>query len=236
MRHRRAGYRLNRKREHRTAMLRNLAAGLFEHGQIVTTIPKAKAVQPFVEKIITAAKRGLAEKDAGEGTELAARRRIIAKLGRDRRGFDWLYLPKKADDAEKAAVGRLRAQAEKFFPVPPSEQVERNRYGELRKAPKIVKHIFDNVVPRFRDREGGYTRIIKLGRHRIGDGTELCVLQFVGAEEGPEIGGKPSQRRRIADRRTAFAAELRKKKEAGAAAPAGENAGGDAPAGDQPQG
>jgi large subunit ribosomal protein L17 len=200
MRHGRAGYRLGRRTAHRTSTLRNLAAGLFEHGQIVTTIPKAKAVQPMVEKIITAAKKG----------DLASRRRVIAKLGGDRLGFDWLYLPKGASDTEKEHVQKLKDQASAFFEVPDGAKVERNRYGELRKAPKIVKHIFDNVAPRFADRPGGYTRIVKLGRNRIGDGTELCVLQFVGAEDGAEIGGRPSQRRRIGDNRTAFYAKLKK--------------------------
>lgn len=202
MRHGRAGYRLGRTAAHRTATLRNLAAGVFQHGQIVTTLPKAKAVQPMVEKIVTLAKRG----------DLHARRMVIAKLGGDRRGFDWLYLPKDASDAEKQHVEKQREFARTFFDVPDSSSVERNRYGELRKAPRLVKHIFDNVAPRFRDRPGGYTRIVKLGRRRIGDASELCVLQFVGAEEGPEIGGKPSTRRRKADRRTAYAAKLRKEK------------------------
>jgi len=200
MRHGRAGYRLGRTTAHRTSTLRNLAAGLFEHGQIVTTIPKAKAVRPMVEKIITAAKKG----------DLASRRRVIAKLGGDRLGFDWLYLAKGASDAEKEHVQKLKDQASAFFEVPDGSKVERNRYGELRKAPKIVKHIFDNIAPRFADRPGGYTRIVKLGRKRIGDGTELCVLQFVGAEDGAEIGGRPSQRRRIGDNRTSFYAKLKK--------------------------
>lgn len=208
MRHRRAGFKLGRTTAHRTATLRNIAAGLFEHGQIVTTLPKAKAVQPFVEKIITDAKQG----------DLASRRRVIAKLGRDRRGFDWLYLPKKASQQEQDHVAKLRSQAERFFDLPENDEVERNRYGELRAAPKLVKHIFEHIAPRFSDRAGGYTRIVKLGRHRIGDAGELVVLQFVGAEEGPEIGGRPSQRRRTADKRTAFAAKLRKDK-AGAAKP-----------------
>jgi large subunit ribosomal protein L17 len=204
MRHGRAGYRLGRTTAHRASTLRNLAAGLFEHGQIVTTIPKAKAVRPMIEKIITAAKKG----------DLASRRRVIAKLGGDRLGFEWLYLPKKASEAEKEHVQKLRENAAAFFEVPDGAKVERNRYGELRKAPKIVKHIFDNVAPRFADRPGGYTRIVKLGRKRIGDGTELCVLQFVGAEEGAEIGGRPSQRRRIGDKRAAYYAKLRKDKPA----------------------
>ncbi|GMV27297.1 MAG: hypothetical protein AMXMBFR58_33280 [Phycisphaerae bacterium] len=200
MRHRRAGYRLTRTSTHRNAMLRNLASGLFEHGQITTTLPKAKAMQPFVEKIITLAKRG----------DLHARRLVIAKLGGDRRGFDWLYLAKDASDQEKEHVNKLKEFSEQFFKLPDGSKVERNRYGELRKAPKLVKHIFENVAPRFKDRAGGYTRIVKLGRHRIGDAAELCVIQFVGAEEGPEIGGRPSARRRTADRRTAFAAKVRK--------------------------
>lgn len=200
MRHRKAGYRLNRTPSHRSAMLRNLAAGLFEHGQITTTIPKAKAVQPFVEKIITLAKRG----------DLHARRMVIARLGGDRRAFDWLYVPKNASEEERDAVEELRDRARDYFAVPESSEVERNRYGDLRKAPRLVRHIFENVAPRFADRNGGYTRIIKLGTHRLGDGAEWCVLQFVGAEEGPEVGGRPSVRRRQADRRTAFAAKLRK--------------------------
>ncbi|MFN7021702.1 MAG: 50S ribosomal protein L17 [Phycisphaerales bacterium] len=200
MRHLRGGYRLGRTTAHRASTLRNIAAGLFEHGQVTTTVTKAKAVQPMVEKIITLAKRG----------DLHARRNVIAKLGADRFAFDWMYLPKNATDDEKKAVGDLRDRAAKFFNVPDGSQVERNRYGELRKAPKLVKHIFDNIAPRFKDRAGGYTRIVKLGKARIGDGSELAVIQFVGAEEGPEIGGRPSTRRRKADRRAAFAAKVRK--------------------------
>ncbi len=208
MRHGRAGYRLGRTTAHRASTLRHIAYGLFEHGQVVTTVPKAKAVRPMVEKIITMAKRG----------DLASRRMVISKLGGDRAAFDWLFLAKDASDAEKDKVNKQRDHAAQFFDVPESSAVERNRYGELRKAPKLVKHIFDHVAPRFRDRPGGYTRIVKLGRNRVGDGTELCVIQFVGAEEGPEIGGKPSTRRRNADKRTAFAAKVRKEKPAAPAA------------------
>ena len=200
MRHRKSGYKLNRTSAHRKAMLRNMAASLFEHGQIVTTLPKAKAVQPIVEKIITKAKKG----------DLHSRRQVIAMLGGDRNAFAWSHLPNNASEQERDRVEQQRERAEAFFDLPPVESVERNRYGELRKAPKLVRHIFENVAPRFEDRAGGYTRIVKLGRRRIGDAAELCVIQFVGAEEGPEIGGRPSGRRRQADKRTAFAAKLRK--------------------------
>ena len=208
MRHRKAGYKLGRTTAHRTAMLRNMAASLFEHGQITTTIPKAKALQPFVEKIVTKAKKG----------DLHNRRLVISMLGGDRRSFAWSYIPKDADENERQAVETLRERAEVFFDIPDADQVERNRYGELRKAPKLVKHIFENIAPRFEDRDGGYTRIIKLGRHRLGDAGEICVIQFCGAEEGPEVSGEPSGRRRQADKRTAFAEKLAASRPAPAAA------------------
>src|SRR5689334_2509903 len=112
MRHRKAGYKLTVTRSHRSAMMRNLAAGLFEHGQITTTVVKAKAVQPFVEKIITDAKDG----------SLAARRRVISKLGGDRLGFDWLYLPKDATDAEKQRVENMKSFTEAFFDLPKAQE------------------------------------------------------------------------------------------------------------------
>lgn len=198
MRHRKAGYKLGRTSAHRQAMLRNMACSLFQHGQITTTAQKAKALQPFVEKIVTLAKRG----------DLHARRQVVAKLGGDRKAFHWLYLPKDATDKERAIVDQQADMAEQFFDIPDRDTVERNRYGEVRKAPRIVGHIFENVAPRFKDRDGGYTRIVRLGLRRIGDAGEIVVIQFCGAEDGPEIGGNPSQRRRAADKRTAFAAKL----------------------------
>ena len=169
MRHRKAGYKLGRTDSHRTATLRNLAAGLFEHGQITTTLPKAKAVQPFVEKIITRAKKG----------DLHSRRIVASKLN-----------------------DRVMADNE--------DLVERNRYGELRKGPKLVKHVMEEVAPKFKDRAGGYTRIVRLGTRRIGDAAELCVLQLVGDEDGPEIRGQKGNRRKQADKRTDYAKKVLK--------------------------
>jgi len=172
MRHRIAGYKLGRDTEHRRAMWRNMAASLFSHGQITTTVPKAKSVQPFVEKMITLAKKG----------DLASRRRVIAQL-RDR-----IIVLNDEDDG-----------------------VDRNRYGEVRGGPRLVKKLFDEVAPRYKDRAGGYTRIVRLGRHRIGDGAELCVLQLISEDDtGPNISGSYSRRREKANRRMAFAAERRK--------------------------
>ncbi len=176
MRHRVAGYKLGRDTEHRSAMRRNMAIALFTHGQITTTVPKAKSVQPFVEKIITAARRG----------DLAARRRVLKAIGDP----FIVNFDVKHDDA------------------PDSYQV--NRYGDLVGGPRVVQKLFDEIGPRYADRAGGYTRIVRLASHRIGDGADLCVLQLVGDEEGPQVAGQYSRRRDKANRRMEFAARLRK--------------------------
>lgn len=182
MRHRIAGYQLSRDAEDRRALRRNLAIALFTYGQITTTLPKAKSVQPFVERLITFARKG----------DLASRRRVIADLGNDR------IIVKGEDDPD----------------------VKRNKYGELVDGPRLVKRLFDEIGPRYSDRPGGYTRIIKLARHRIGDGSSLVVLQLVSKDDtGPQVSGKRATRFRKAQRRAEFANKVRKgKEEAGAAA------------------
>lgn len=176
MRHRVAGYKLSRDHEHRRALRRNLAVALFTHGQITTTVPKAKSVQPFVEKLITAARKG----------DLASRRRVVAELQ------DRIMVKNDADT-----------------------DVKRNKYGELLDGPRVVKKLFDQIARRYTDRPGGYTRIIRLAKHRIGDGSDLCVLQLVGEEEtGPQVSGQFSRRRDKANKRMEVAARLRKAKTA----------------------
>lgn len=215
MRHRIYGRQFGRDSEHRRAMIRNLAAGLFEHGQVETTMPKAKAVQPFVEHIITTAKKGT----------FAARRLIEAKIN-DRMIHGWVS-DDNVPDARKDNP---------YFDLPDAADIKRNRYGEIRKAPRLVHHIMTRVAPLFADRAGGYTRIIRTGRHRLGDASDLVLLQLVGIEEGPQVGGGTSGRRRQADRRTAFAARRRKaEKEAVAAAEAVPAAEAEAEAAAEPQ-
>jgi len=145
---------------------------LFSHGQITTTIPKAKSVKPFVEKLITAARAG----------DLASRRRVISELQ------DRIIVKNDKDD-----------------------EVTRNKYGEVLDGPRVVKRLFDEIAPRYADRTGGYTRIVRLGKHRIGDGSDLCVLQLVGQDEsGPQVSGQYSRRRDKANHRMEVAARLRK--------------------------
>lgn len=202
MRHRIAGKQLTRTSQHRTAMFRNLAAALFEHGQIETTLPKAKAVQAMVEKLITLAKRP---------NRLHARRLLESRVN-DRAVFAWVADPNVPDKRKESP----------YWDLPAAEDIEFNRYGELRKAPRLIQHILTKVAPLFADRPGGYTRIVKLGKHRLGDGADLVLLQLVGREDGPTISGGKSKRRQQADKRAAYASKLRKgaKETASAAASA----------------
>lgn len=169
MRHGTYGYKLGRDSEHRTALFRNLAAALFQHGQITTTKPKAKAVQPFVERLISLAKRG----------DLHARRQAIAMLQDREQHFVRNGGQDPANDIEIADK-------------------------------TIIQKLFDEIGPTYADRPGGYTRIIKLATHRIGDGTNHVVLQLVGEDDERPKPGASSRRRKQADGRTAFAGKLRK--------------------------
>ncbi len=96
------------------------------------------------------------------------------------------------------------------------DNVQRNKYGEVTGGPKVVKHLFEEIAPVYADRNGGYTRIIRLGKHRIGDASDLCVLQLVREEDtGPQLAGNRARRAK-ANKRMEFAAKLAKgnKKEA----------------------
>lgn len=126
---------MSRTSAHRRALRRNLAQSLIEHETISTTIEKAKEVKPFVEKLITLAKKG----------KLQHRRHVIALLGnRNIVGFE---------DGEPVRKGT------------------------------VVSKLFSELGPRYLDRPGGYTRIVRLSLRRLGDNGELVLLQLLGADE-----------------------------------------------------
>lgn len=186
MRHRLRGRQLSRDTEHRKALRRNLAQSLFEHGRIKTTLPKAKEVQGFIEKLITAARKGVtAQGEDAKTVKLNARRKVIQMMN-DRKLVD-----ENQDFIEKGKGSR-----------------------------SVVEKLFDEVAPKFADRNGGYTRIIKLAKHRIGDGGSLVQLELVSETEAPKGSArKPaSLRRKRAARRVEFAGKILKKYKAEAAA------------------
>lgn len=199
MRHLVARRKLNRTKEHRLALRRNMAQSLFEHGQIRTTLPKAKDLRPYAERLITLAKKA-------RGGSLAARQRLIALLG------DRAMIPKEHQDDYDAMSDAARSR------VLRSRSGRRHRLGQPRGGQKftamsIVHHLINNVAGEYEDRPGGYTRVIHLGSTGRVDNAPMAVLQLVGQEESPGTVTRPEKtaRARRAERRYAAAARAIKK-------------------------
>lgn len=171
MRHRRKGRVLGRSPSHQRALLRNLAAALFltereveadeagrpkMPGRIVTTVAKAKEVRPLVERCITIAKKGLVALEAARVHEAPSERDSPA-WKRWRSSEAW------------------QAWAKAMAPV----VVARRRVVTLLGDKQAAKILFDRVAPRYRERPGGYTRILKLARPRLGDAGPRAILELV---------------------------------------------------------
>lgn len=232
MRHRIHQRKLNRTSEHRKALLRNMAQNMIEHGQITTTLPKAKTLRPFVERVITLAvktrTRAAASDDVGS---LRARRRLQQLLG------DRGLIPAEHREAYAAMSDARRAKTMR------SASGRRYRTGEPKgrlvfTAESIMHRLIETVAVRFEDRPGGYTRLIRLAKKRLGDASPLAVLQFVGDEDAPLSLTKPakSSRQRKADGRYALAIKAAKRRSGkGGKAPAAAAPSDDAaPTGDTP--
>ena len=132
MRHRQTTPKLGRTHSHRNAMLRTMVTDLLRHGRIRTTQPKAKALRPLAERMITLGKR-----------ESLHARRQAARVIRDK---------------------------------------------------DVLRKLFDELAPRYSERPGGYTRIIKLTA-RSGDGADMAMIELVEAEMGPrKKRSKPKKR------------------------------------------
>jgi large subunit ribosomal protein L17 len=131
MRHGISGRKLSRKSAHRTAMFRNMAAALIKHEQITTTTAKAKELRPYVEKLVTLAKKG------GLSNRRLAQSRLM-------------------DETQLAKL-------------------------------------FDVIAPRYAERAGGYTRVVKAGI-RMSDAAQIAIIEFVdsdvsakGQDSGPVL-------------------------------------------------
>jgi large subunit ribosomal protein L17 len=168
MRHRVAHRKLGRVTEHRIAMLRNQATALLRHEHLTTTVPRAKELRPFVERIITIAKRGVAAAEPN-GRTLNARRLVMHDL----------------QDHD------------------------------------VVTKLFDTLAPRFAERPGGYTRLLRIG-YRRGDSAEVAQVELVGSEFDPrakaEGDGKAEEKPKakgVGGRLRAAAERMRGKKEGG---------------------
>jgi large subunit ribosomal protein L17 len=174
MRHRRKGRVLGRSPSHQRALLRSLATALLlterdaefddntpkVKGRIVTTISKAKEVRPLVEKCVTIARRSLSAEQAAREHGTSA----------DRGSQEWKTW-RESDN--------WRAWNEAISPA----LAARRRCLQLLHDKEAVAILFDEVAPRFEDRPGGYTRIIRLAKPRLGDGGTRAILEFVGVRD-----------------------------------------------------
>lgn len=185
MRHKRSGRRLGRSSSHRKALFQNLASalilterdddfyeGLFQSdgktavkppaikGRIVTTLAKAKEARPVVERCITVAKRALPQIEAAAEFETDA----------DRNSEQWIKWRKSAQWKKWTAA------------MAPVVAAKRRAFRMLRNK-DAVRLLFDEIAPRFATRDGGYTRILKLSKTRLGDAGDRAVIEFVGTHD-----------------------------------------------------
>jgi len=203
MRHRISGRHLSRTSEHLKAMRRNMAQSLFQYGQVETTLVKAKEVRPFVERLITLARTNT----------LRSRQRIVAELGdRSLIARDEQEKYDAMSDAHRRKVLRARSgRRHRNGKVPAGYNKKKIPFV----AQSAVERLIHEIAPRYKDRAGGYTRIIPLAKRRLGDNSDLAILQLVGEETPAETTrrkAKGQRRARVAARIQFYESQAGKKK------------------------
>lgn len=174
MRHRKRGRVLGRAPSHRKAMLKNLASALFlterdatdednepeVKGRIVTTVAKAKEVRPLVERCVTIACKALGHVESSREHSIDAPR-----------------------NSDKWKEWRKSAKWKKWAAAIAPAVASRRRLQQMLGDRHAVTVLLSTVAPRFRDRRGGYTRIVKLAKPRLGDAGPRAILEFVGVRD-----------------------------------------------------
>lgn len=164
MRHRKAGRHLKRSSGQRRALYRNLITDLFFYERIKTTEAKAKAIRGQAEKLITLAKRGQVETLVSLARE--GQRDRLATLSKPHHADRLIAL------AEEGAADELEVAARQLA-VHARRQATRTVDDR-----EVSQKLFDELAPRFMERPGGYTRIVKLGP-RLGDAAPMVILELV---------------------------------------------------------
>ena len=171
MRHRMKGRKLGRNGSHRKAMFRNMAASLIKTldqdgdgegvakvpGRIITTTQKAKELRPQIERLVTIARKAAVIEDNARELECGAER------GSDE-WKQWRQSPQWSEWSQAIA---------------PAVAMRRRAYAALRDH-DAVTILFSVLAERFSDRKGGYTRILKLAKPRLGDAGQRALIEFVG--------------------------------------------------------
>lgn len=172
---------LGRTADQRKALLRSQVTSLLYHGKIVTTEAKAKEIRKIVEKMIATAVR-----ESGNYDEVTIKAKT-ARKDKDGKRIKEVVDGKKVtvyDEIEKKVrkdqPSRLHARRQMKKFLYPVKEVPTAAAGKKRNTRKIdvVDKLFDEIAPRYTSRNGGYTRIVKMGPRR-GDGAEMCILELV---------------------------------------------------------
>lgn len=199
MRHAVIGRKLGRDTDHRRALRRNMVQSLIEHGQIRTTVVKAKEMRRFAERIVHLAVRAADANAAGEPLKALALRQRAESLLTDRSIIPAEHRKEydAMSDAKRDKV--LRSRSGRRYRAPTT------RPGVKFTATSVLYQLFAEVGPRMKRRAdkvgtmGGYTRIIKLADRRLGDGGQIAILQIIGEDEPTRAQNKSrSQRKRRA--------------------------------------
>ena len=175
MRHRNRGRKLGRNPNHQRALLRNLASALIlteadldetvenkpaVKGRIITTLPKAKEVRPLVERCVTIARKALPHQEAADKLHPNA----------DRGSQEW---------RQWRSSPQWREWNQVIAPVVSARRQVLRLLGNK----EAMRILFEDIAPRFADRAGGYTRILKLAKPRLGDSGDRAILEFVGQHD-----------------------------------------------------
>jgi large subunit ribosomal protein L17 len=174
MRHKMKGRTLGRNASHRKAMFRNMAASFIRTlhageddpnkpktlGRIITTVEKAKELRPYIEKLVTIARKSLAHEQEAKGFATTARRNST----------EWKSWRESDNYARWAQA------------IAPAVTYRRRAFALLRDK-LAVQILFGELAQRFEARDGGYTRIVRIATRRLGDAGRQALIEFVGVHD-----------------------------------------------------
>ncbi|MBN1394296.1 MAG: 50S ribosomal protein L17 [Pirellulales bacterium] len=175
MRHRNRGRKLGRNPSHQRALLRSLATALIlterdaedeinkppkVKGRITTTLQKAKEVRPLIERCITIARNALPYQDEADQLEPNAER-----------------------NSDQWRAWRSSEQWRQWCKTIAPVVAARRRALRLLGNKRAVRILFEDIAPRFADRDGGYTRVMRLAKPRLGDAGTRAILELVGKND-----------------------------------------------------
>lgn len=158
---------LNRSSDQRVAMLRSMTTALLWNGKIVTTEARAKEVRPIAEKLITLAVREHKNTVTVEKETRNDKQQVVK-------------VEMKNDLPTKLAARRQMMSYLYNIPLPRNKKESKTEYAERsqKNANPVVEKLFNEIAPKYESRNGGYTRILKMGLRR-GDAAELVILELV---------------------------------------------------------